>query len=148
MATSPKYGALLAWARSNDAVISETLSFQSEPTGCCRTTVPVAKGTQLFDIPRKIIITAEVACKALPQLVDLPVHAQLCAFLAYERRQDGFWKPYLDSLPENFETPPYFDEKELNILEGTNLGFAWTERRCSWKEEFEKARKVIRRLSW
>ena len=141
---SHKYDKLLSWARSNGAIIPNSLTFPSSPYGHCRTTTPIDKGTHLFHIPHTILITPAVASSALPQLKDVCVHARMCAFIALERRKEGFWKDYLDSLPEGFSTPPYFGERELELLKGTNLSFAWRDRIDIWKKEFNEVQSYYR----
>src|SRR5579859_3867514 len=137
------YDNLLSWARSNGAIIPSTLTFLSTPYGHCQSTVPIPAGTSLFHIPHSLLITPRAADTALPQLNTLPVHARVCAFIALERRKDGFWKDYLRSLPEKFETPAYFSQGELDVLKGTNLFYAWHDRINLWKQEFENVRKII-----
>ena len=145
---SNKYEKLLSWARSHGAVIPDTLIFPSEPYGHCRTIVPIERGTQLFHIPHNIILTPAVATTALPQLCNVSVHAMMCCFIALERDKEGFWKDYLDSLPRSFSTPPYFDEKELDVLKGTNLSFAWRDCIQIWKNEYEDVKCILETLEW
>lgn len=43
-------------------------------------------------------------------------------FILYEdAKSDSFWRIYLDALPRNFRTAPFFAPDELNELLGTNL---------------------------
>jgi hypothetical protein len=72
----------------------------------------------------------------------------MCCFIALERDKEGFWKDYLDSLPRSFSTPPYFDEKELDILKGTNLSFAWRDCIQIWKNEYEDVKRILENLEW
>ncbi|KAJ3205812.1 hypothetical protein HDU67_008626, partial [Dinochytrium kinnereticum] len=57
----------------------------------------------------------------------------LASFIAYERfyvRQDSFWWPYLQILPENYDLPVEWSDEEVNtLLAGTNLFFIVRERR-------------------
>jgi len=146
--TSAKYDNLVSWARSNGAIIPETLIFPSEPYGHCRTTATVPQGTQLFHLPHKIIITPEVARRKFPPLRFENVHIQLCTFIASQRRKEGFWKDYFDSLPERFTTPLYFSPEELKVLEGTNLAYAWKDVKNIWKKEWERASIIVDHLPW
>ena len=146
--TSAKYEKLLLWARSNGAIIPETLIFPPEPYGHCRTTVTVPQGTQLFKLPHNIIITPEVARREFPRLKFENVHLQMCTFIASQRGKEGFWKDYLDSLPETFTTPPYFTPEELKVLEGTNLAYAWKDVENIWKKEWERASIIVDNLPW
>lgn len=145
---SHKYDKLLSWARSNGAIIPNSLTFHSSPYGHCRTTTPIDKGTHLFHIPHTILVTPAVASSEFPQLNDVCVHARMCAFIALERRRNGFWKDYLDALPERFSTPPYFGERELELLKGTNLSFAWRDRIDLWRKEFNQVRAIIGGIGW
>lgn len=147
-ASPRKYDSLISWARSNGAVISENIIFPSEPYGYCQSTTPIPPGTQLFHIPHSLLITPAVATTALPQLKNYSVHTRLCSFLATERRDQGFWKDYLDSLPETFTTPAYFEEKELDVLKGTNLAFAYHDRIEAWKVEFDTVKDEVLGLTW
>jgi hypothetical protein len=147
-ASPRKYDRLLSWARSNGAIISEKIIFPSEPYGHCQSISPIPTGTQLFHIPHSLLITPAVAITALPQLKSYPVHTRLCSFLATERRNQGFWKDYLDLLPEKFTTPAYFEEKELDVLKGTNLAYAYHDRIEAWKLEFENVKEKVFGLTW
>ena len=142
------YEALLSWARSHGAIIPETVLFLSTPYGYCQSTVPIPAGTALFHIPHSLLITPSVADHALPELHLLPVHARVCAFIALERRKDGFWKAYFEALPEKFDTPAWFTEEERLLLKGTNLFFAWRERVEIWREEFSDVCKIIPDINW
>jgi hypothetical protein len=55
---------------------------------------------------------------------------------------------YLESLPERFDTPAYFNEGELEVLRGTNLGFAWKDRVDIWRREYNDVKVVIPGVEW
>jgi N-lysine methyltransferase SETD6 len=148
MTTLNKHNKLVSWARSHGAVIPDTLIFPSSPYGHCLTTAPIPQGTRLFEIPHSLIITPDLATNALPSLKHAPVHARMCAFIALERTKKGFWKDYFETLPTQFTTPPYFNEDELGVLEGTNLSFAWKDRVTTWKQEFQRTKVHINNLEW
>jgi SET domain-containing protein 6 len=42
--------------------------------------------------------------------------------LMYElKSESSFWKPYLDILPNIFDTPMFWEDKDLNELAGTGV---------------------------
>ncbi len=47
-------------------------------------------------------------------LLSMP-NIALALFLLHERFQSK-WKPYIDILPDHFDTPLYFDSEQLNRL--------------------------------
>jgi hypothetical protein len=146
--TTSRYENLLSWARSNGAIVPDTLTFPSSPYGHCQSTIPIPAGTALFHIPHSLLITPAVADTALPQLHDLPVHARVCSFIALERQKHGFWREYLESLPKKVDTPAYFTEGELDVLKGTNLYFAWHDRINLWRDQFNNVQKIIAEINW
>jgi hypothetical protein len=143
-----KYTNLLTWARSNGAVIPSSLIFSAEPYGHCRSSEPIPAGTALFHIPHSLVITPAVATAAIPQLEEVAGHVRICTFLAEQRGRNGFWKEYLETLPEKFYTPPYFNDRELEYLKGTNLWFAWRDRMELWKREYESIRDIVPTVEW
>ena len=147
--SAEKYQNLLKWSRSNGAIIPNSFIISLGLTGGhCLTTEEIPAGTPIFEIPHKLCITAAVARDALPEVANLSVHAQLCAFLLIERKRDGFWKPYFDVLPEKFSTAVYFHEEELAVLKGTSLYYTIPERLNAWKREYEEVAAVILNSNW
>ena len=62
--------------------------------------------------------------------------------------RDSFWWPYIQSLPQpgdvrEFSTTVFFDEIDLQWLEGTNLGAATQTRKVIWRREFDDAMAVL-----
>ncbi len=49
------------------------------------------------------------------QLLCSMPNVTLALFLLHERSQSK-WKPYIDILPDHFDTPLYFDYEQLNRL--------------------------------
>jgi hypothetical protein len=144
-----KYESLLKWCRLNGAIIPETLIISSDLTGGhCLTTADIPAGEAIFQIPEKICITTTVAVNAFSELAPFTAHAQLCAFLSLERKRDGFWKPYIDALPETFTTAVSFTNEELELLKGTSLYYAVSERLTSWKQEYTEVSTVLSQLEW
>lgn len=112
---------------------------------CSRThPCPVAKqdipeDTALFTIPRDLIINVHTSklAEKIPEVFDdstneddeedevepLDSWGSLILVMLYEYLQGASsrWKPYLDILPQTFETPIFWSEAELKELEGTSL---------------------------
>jgi len=53
------------------------------------------------------------------QLLRSMPNVSLALFLLHERSLDSKWKPYLDILPNQFNTPLYFDAEQLNRLKSS-----------------------------
>lgn len=99
----------------------------------------IAEDTPLFSIPRDIIINAQTSqlTQKLPEIFQDPLEdgdeeneveplgswGTLILVLIYEHLHGDAspWKPYLDILPQTFETPIFWSEVELKELEGTAL---------------------------
>jgi len=100
----------------------------------------IPQDTKLFTIPRDIIInvqTSELA-KRLPRVFDGSINdddnddeelepldswASLILVMLYEYLQGDAsrWKPYIDILPQTFDTPIFWSKAELKELDGTCL---------------------------
>ena len=52
------------------------------------------------------------------QLLRSMPNVALALFVLHERSQSK-WKPYLDILPDQFNTPLYFDYEQLNRLKSS-----------------------------
>lgn len=68
----------------------------------------------------------------------------------YLLQQNGFWFPYIKSLPQKEEltTPLFFEEKEgdLEWLAMTSLAVSRERRLNIWKENYERAFKIMQEL--
>ncbi|RAQ98997.1 set domain-containing protein rms1 [Stemphylium lycopersici] len=99
----------------------------------------IPEDTTLFAIPRDIIINVQTSALAekLPEIFEesmddedsneclepLDSWASLILVMLYEYLQGSAskWKPYIDILPQTFDTPLFWSEAELKELEGTSL---------------------------
>lgn len=100
-------------------------------------TKDIPQETTLFTIPRDAIINVQTSelPKKLPKLFDgsideadeeaepLDSWASLILVMLYEFLQGeaSRWKPYIDVLPETFDTPIFWTDVELKELDGTCL---------------------------
>lgn len=87
---------------------------------------PVVRGQLLMHIPRQLMITDELAkASEIGQLVQshnrwLSSSGYMAAFLLMNRSEGGFFKPYIDILPEYLsDNPMFFSEDELAYLKGS-----------------------------
>lgn len=104
-------------------------------------TAPIPAGAELLCCPHSCALSISAARKAFPQsFIDaVTPHGLLCFFLAQQRilGEKSFYAPYINVLPKEFTTPLYFDEKDMEFLQGTNLGEEDIEqRRRTWKKEW------------
>jgi SET domain-containing protein 6 len=101
-------------------------------------TKDILQHTTIFSIPRDFIINVQTSelPKKLPDIFDPPVPdnedeehepldswASLILVMLYEYLQGeaSKWKPYMDVLPQTFDTPIFWSETELEELKGTCL---------------------------
>ena len=103
-------------------------------------TQDIPADTTLFTIPRKSIINSETSeiARRLPQVFDLSAVLEdegedeeagldswgcLILILIYEflRGDASPWKPYLDVLPQSFDTPMFWSEDEVRELQASPL---------------------------
>jgi hypothetical protein len=72
------------------------------------TTGPIGDRDELFSIPEGLIMSIDAA-KSSPigkHLDDLPAWICLALFLLHEKANpESRWRPYLDILPEELDTP-------------------------------------------
>ena len=97
-------------------------------------------------IPKTHIITLEMA-KATPIGVKIaaanltlmsPKHCYLSSFLLQERRKaDSFWRPFLDILPQFFNSfPIFYSPAEKSLLSGSPFLHTITEKLADIEEDY------------
>jgi hypothetical protein len=101
---------------------------------------PLAKHELALHVPRKLMITPEIARKtATGKLIaahaeahefELADHDYLAVFILEIKREGGFWKPYVDVLPTDYSHIPLnYPEHELEALKGSYIYPVVLERR-------------------
>ncbi|KAI8977011.1 hypothetical protein BDF20DRAFT_872393 [Mycotypha africana] len=123
--------AFLDWLINNGASISDSIAFKdysSENAGRgVVATKDIKDGDVLFSIPRSLLLSQlTTSLKEVDGLLDdlngLLGWTPLIISLMYEmKKDDSFWKPYLDVLPQAFSTPMFWTEEELKELNGTDV---------------------------
>ena len=120
-----EYIDLLRWAKSNGARFPKLHPASFSDTG--RGIVAkkgLTKGEEIISLPESLLIT----CQTVKQGwfgsclegsgISLTPRQKLCVFLIYERcrGEDSFWRYYIASLPQSFNTPACFTRAELGFL--------------------------------
>ncbi|KAI9188878.1 hypothetical protein H9P43_000300 [Blastocladiella emersonii ATCC 22665] len=70
----------------------------------------------------------------------------LWLFIVHEffvRGEGSRWWPYLRALPRTFDTPLFWTDDELAVLQGTNLHFVVQEKRAELERDFAHAQGVL-----
>ncbi|CAD8163405.1 unnamed protein product [Paramecium octaurelia] len=121
---------LLEWLKTGQALFPKIKieSYAEDYRGVNARKAISSKEVILF-VPRSHMITLEmaketpVAKKIIQYRLDLlsPKHSFLSTFLLQEKKkQDSFWKPYLDVLPKSYSNfPIFFNDCDLEWLKGS-----------------------------
>lgn len=118
----------VTWVRDNGAKFEgcTITEFPGYDLGI-KADIDIPKDSLVIAVPRTIMLTIEAASKsALSSLIErdqilknMP-NVVLAMFLLVEKfKGDSFWKPYIDILPKTYTTVLYFDERELEELQGS-----------------------------
>jgi len=102
---------------------------------------------QIVFIPLSHLITLEMAKsigvgkKLVDSGLDLlsPKHSFLSTYLLRERKNpNSFWKPYLDMLPENYNSfPVFFSEDEMKLLEGSPFADQVRDKKSDLRKDYD-----------
>ncbi|KAG2175165.1 hypothetical protein INT44_007653 [Umbelopsis vinacea] len=121
----------IEWLKANDATISDSLAikdYRSEKAGRGVVAIKdIKKDEVLFSLPRKVLLSEETSQLATkPGMKDILNSQQgwapLILCLMYElKSKNSFWKPYLDILPNAFDTPMFWEQKDIDELAGTGV---------------------------
>ncbi|XP_074548483.1 actin-histidine N-methyltransferase isoform X2 [Halichoeres trimaculatus] len=122
------FAALMAWAQESGASCDGfcVSDFGSEGFGlkACRD----IKAEELFLwVPRKMLMTVESAQKSVlgalygqDRILQAMENVTLAFHLLCERADpSSLWLPYICSLPQEYDTPLYFQQEEVQLLLGT-----------------------------
>jgi hypothetical protein len=117
---------LQLWLEENGASIRSLEVKEVDGLRGVHATAPVTDGELIIHVPRKLILTAEVAKeswsgKVIAAMGGRPSdYGYMAAFLLETQRESGFWKPYVDTLPECLDhIPALFNEEELAYMTGS-----------------------------
>lgn len=85
-------------------------------------TQDISTDEELFTIPRQSILSVQTSDlpAAVKEELDDPWLSLILAMIYEQQRGDeSKWKPYFDVLPESFDTLMYWNDEELQHLEGS-----------------------------
>lgn len=157
MSVTPKTQALESWFHANDGYLYEGIKvLHNETAGYhLRAEASIPPGTNIASAPHSLTLSY------LNALVDdkFPVFAEqrskfkieaigfFYLMTQYVHRNESFWKPYLDVLPQpedDFSQPLFFEsEDDIAWLEGTDVWHTVTARRDVYKEYHRKGIAVL-----
>lgn len=127
---------LLRWLEEQGATFSATVRIDARARRL-HTTRALVQGELLMHIPAGLMITERVAKESeIGKLLaqhgcKFGAYETIAAFLLHAKREGGFWKPYLDVLPQEFsEHPLLFSESEIEYLKGSRLFRSILERKA------------------
>ncbi|XP_061400027.1 actin-histidine N-methyltransferase [Musca vetustissima] len=110
------------WAKENGLQYEnvEITEFPGYDLGL-KATRDIKKDEILFGIPHKMVLSEEHADCAFVRDFFQPSNLKLAFLLMVEAlKPDSFWKPYIDLLPETYNTVLYFTVEEMTQLKGSN----------------------------
>nr|XP_020668561.1 histone-lysine N-methyltransferase setd3 isoform X2 [Pogona vitticeps] len=119
---------LIKWARENGASTEgfEVANFGEEGFGLKATREIKAEELFLW-VPRKLLMTVESAKNSIlgslysqDRILQAMGNITLAFHLLCERcNPNSFWLPYIQTLPNEYNTPLYFEEDEVQYLHST-----------------------------
>ena len=121
----PEYIALFKWAKENGISFGKLRPACFTQTGRGLMTCKKLRSDDLaISVPSHMLITSKTAeqshiGKKLAKLkLVLSSKNLLYVFILHEkyREKRSFWYPYISTLPRYFNTPAYFNEKEIRAL--------------------------------
>jgi histone-lysine N-methyltransferase SETD3 len=127
----------LRWMEEQGATFPSMTMKVGQGTRQVQSTRALLPGELVLHVPRKLMLTPAVArASETGRLIaqhgcsDFGDYEYLAAFLLEIKRDGGFWKPYIDVLPQDYsDNPLFFSETEMEHLEGSYIDPTVRERR-------------------
>ncbi|KAK3599000.1 hypothetical protein CHS0354_007455 [Potamilus streckersoni] len=122
------FPAFISWLQGHSVSTEKIRLHEFEGYGYgLQATAELKEGDMFLAVPRKTMMTAASAqSTVLSQLIledkilqVMPSVALALHLLCEKRSQDSPWKPYIDTLPEEYSTPLYFTVEDLEYLKGS-----------------------------
>lgn len=112
------------WLEENGAYFPGTRLHVQDGMRELRAAKPLQEGELAIFIPTHLMITGEMAWNSdigrRLRALRLPGPTFVAAFLLDARRREGFFKPYIDILPQDMShMPMYMSDSELACLQGS-----------------------------
>ncbi|XP_067938844.1 actin-histidine N-methyltransferase-like isoform X2 [Watersipora subatra] len=120
--------AFMRWSTENGAKCDKVDLALFEGLGVgVQATQRIEPHEEFMSIPRSMMLTADTELSSIGELLRTdPIASQmpniaLSLHLLSERFKGSgsYWKPYLDVLPETYDTPLYFPPNEIALLKGS-----------------------------
>lgn len=167
MADDP-HAALLSWATSHGATLHPSLEIaRDDRSGAgfrVKQGASIAPGDPLATCPMPLTLSYLNALPSPPSpfhhdpsaplpapfLQSAPPHVVGRVFLVQQflRGRDSHWWPYIRSLPQpedvaSWTLPPFWEEDDRELLEGTNLEVSIGKINATLKREFNEAQRLL-----
>ncbi|KAJ2456090.1 hypothetical protein EV183_000433 [Coemansia sp. RSA 2336] len=132
------------WLKDNGVQTGKLELRESEKGNGIYATAAISKDEQYIQLPHHLMITSRVCRDALSTDSWTPKiegDALLHVFLIYQRfvaEKSSFWRPFIDVLPTEFQTPLVFADSELELLKNTNIPSAAKEQRDSLRKTYQE----------
>jgi histone-lysine N-methyltransferase SETD3 len=118
----------LRWVEDEGATFPSMTIKVGQGTRKVHATRPLAKGELVLHVPRKLMLTPEIArASETGKLIaqqgnDFGDYDYLAAYLLQMKREGSFWKPYTDVLPQDYSgCTLLFSESEMEYLKGSYI---------------------------
>ncbi|KAG0207445.1 hypothetical protein BGX28_001326 [Mortierella sp. GBA30] len=125
------------------------LEFREDTEGCgsVYTSADIADDEVFLTIPfSPLVLTDALARKQLPDSVQsLDGRTTLMLFLIQQSilKEDSFFQPYLDMIPDKIHTALEFDEEDLEQLRGTNAYLTVRDLKLNLRTKYDRTMRIV-----
>ncbi|MCO5554003.1 hypothetical protein L7F22_007529 [Adiantum nelumboides] len=118
-----------AWLTQRGALSSSSSvrpqQVESQGFGLVASRRSIAQGEEVFNVPQELWMSV-AAARSHPEIgpfcTNLRPWVTLALFLLFEKgRSSSPWRPYIDMLPHNLDSPLFWSNEELSQIGGTQL---------------------------
>ena len=160
-ATQDRINALVEWATCHGATLNQSvevydspetgLSFRVSPSAAASlqpwesiVSIPTSLTLSYVDALRSSFLPTEVLSSLKPHVVG-----RLFLIKQFLLGEASFWHPYIAALPQPLDKdawalPPFWDDDDAELLEGTNVEVGVEKIRADVKSEYEGAAALLR----
>ncbi|KAF9937432.1 hypothetical protein BGZ75_000714 [Mortierella antarctica] len=136
------------WLAQHNASFQK-LQFREDGEGCgsVYASTDIAEDEVFLTIPfSPLVLTDGLARKALPNSAQsLDGRTALTLFLMQQRllKENAFFQPYLDMVPDKIHTALEFDDQDLEHLRGTNAYLTVKELQQKLRQKFNDTMRIV-----
>ncbi|CAD8081680.1 unnamed protein product [Paramecium primaurelia] len=149
------YKNLIQWLKDGKAEVSKVqIEVKSEGYRTLKASQFIRQGEWVLFIPRTHYLSLEEVKKSclinrkMIQLNYIPNNIQtyfVNHLLQENRRQNSFWKPYIDVLPKDVSGfPTYFDAEQDALLKGSPTLYTVMNQRRIFREEYDNLKEAVK----